>query len=252
MNKTEFLEMQNEMADYVYNYEYFIKCGVIFEAYYNSQFYKYMEEMHYYDIENGLLLTIHEMSLKGSSEEEINAFIDKVKTKFNNEKPLLENKHKKCLEVKTRTDSLSKEQLEEIEKIYLDFVKKNHPIVKLKTTNEEKEIFPVIRMLYYENNINGLKQILEDHKDLFKDVEIPEEEYNRVNGYYYNTRIQINKDRDEKSKKYPYDKSHATEDEISIAREEGDLRTKISKLKEMNQNLRKDCKANFNREITLD
>ena len=83
-------------------------------------------------------------------------------------------------------------------------------------------------------------------------VEIPEEEYNKVNGYYYNTRIQINKDRDEKSKKYPYDKSHATEDEISIAREEGDLRTKISKLKEMNQSLRKDCMANFNREITLD
>ncbi len=252
MNKTEFLEMQKEMADYVYNYEYFIKCGVIYESFYNSQFAKYIDEMHYYDIENGLLLTINEMKLKGSSEEELDAFIEKVKTKFNNEKSFIENKHKKCIEVKTRTESLSKEQLDEIENIYLDFVRKNHPIVKLVTTNEEKEIFPVIRMLYYENNYDGLKRILEDHKDLFKDVEIPESEYNKVNGYFYNTRIQINKDRDQKSKKYPYDKSQVTVDEISIAREEGDLRTKISKLKEINQNLRKDTKNNFNKDITLE
>ena len=82
MNKTEFLEMQQEMADYVYNYEYFIKCGVVFESFYNSQFYKYIQEMHYYDVENGLLLTIQEMKFKGSTEEEINAFIEKVKTKY--------------------------------------------------------------------------------------------------------------------------------------------------------------------------
>ena len=55
-----------------------------------------------------------------------------------------------------------------------------------------------------------------------------------------------------KSKKFPYDKAQATEDEISIAREEGDLRTQISKLKEMNQSLRKDCIKNFDREITLE
>ena len=252
MNKTEFLEMQSEMADYVYNYEYFIKCGVIFEAYYNSRFYDYIIEMHHYDVENGLLLTLQEMKFKGSSEEELNAFIEKVKTKYTNEKPLLENKHKKCLEVRARTESLSQEQIDEIEKIYLNFMKKNHPIVKLKVSDEEKAIFPVLRMLYYENNMEGLKQIIEDHKDIFKDVEIPEEEYNRVSGYFYNTRFQLNKDRDEKSKKYPYDKAHATEDEISIAREEGEIRTKISKLKEINQQLRKDFKNNFNREITLD
>ncbi len=207
--------------------------------------------MHYYDVENGLLMTINEMFLKGSTEDEINAFIEKVKNKFNGEKSFIENKHNKCIEVKVRTSTLTEEQINEIEQIYLDFVRKNHPIVKLKTSVEEKKIFPAIRMLYYENNLEGLKQILEDYKDIFKEVEISEDEYNSVNGYYYNTRIQLNKDRDTKSKKYPYNKSQTTLDEISIAREEGDLRTHISKLKEMNQSLRKDSLKNFNKEITL-
>ena len=36
MNKQEFNEMQDEFANYVYQYENFIKAGIINDAFYNK------------------------------------------------------------------------------------------------------------------------------------------------------------------------------------------------------------------------
>ena len=119
MNKAEFLEMQREFAEYVYRYEYFVKCGAMNDFYYNHYFGRALDEVRFYELENSLLVEVIKRKSNNESQEEINKFIEGFKEKFNNENKIIEEKHQLADQVVDYNEKLSQDDKRQIEEEYL-------------------------------------------------------------------------------------------------------------------------------------
>ncbi|MBR6071330.1 MAG: hypothetical protein IKP77_00680 [Acholeplasmatales bacterium] len=251
MNKSEFLEMQNEFAKYVYRYEYFIKLGVITDSYYHHYFFNELESARYYNLENTLLVELIKMKNDNKTLEEINNYIKGFKDKYANENKTIEEKHKFCEKVVNNCEQLSNDEKAQFEKDYLEYVTNNHPIVKCIVSKEEEALFATLNKLYKENNYDGFKVLLNNNKEIFKPVEIDENEYSRISGYYYDVKKGINNDYANKQNGYPYNKQETMKNDISVARETGEIKVRINTLKSANKQLHKDYVLAFGNDISL-
>ena len=251
MNKQEFNEMQDEFANYVYQYENFIKAGIINDAFYNQYFYNDVLRLHRIEVENNIMISaLKRLEAKVDIEDvkkEITANIEK----YQNEQKVIAEKELKAKAIVNVTKNMSKDDLIKLENDYLAFVKKNHPAVKCKVDSSEQQAFIIIRQMYYENNAGGFYELLDMYKNTFKDVEYDSKEYNSISGYYFEIKANINKDFNAKQKQYPYTKFEVLKDEITIARETGDIRAKINDLKRANEAVSKDFKNAFGFDLTM-
>ena len=66
---------------------------------------------------------------------------------------------------------------------YLDYVKKNHPIVKCLVSPQEEQLFQILSKFYKENNYSAYKEILENNKNVFSEPEYKEEDFNKISAY---------------------------------------------------------------------
>lgn len=251
MNKKEFIEMQNEFAEYIYRYEYFKKAGTIADCYYHHYFSKDLDTVRFYNIENTLLVELIKMKNDNKTEEEINEYIKGFKEKFDNESKVIEEKHKIAEDVYKLCESMTAEEKSQIEKDYLEYVKIGHPIVKCLPSKDEEALFPIMSKLYRENNYNGFKEMMNNNKEIFKPVEIKEEDYPKVSGYYYEIKKGINNDFANTQNAYPYNKQETLKNEISIARETGEIKVRLNNLISVNKQLHKDYVLAFGSDISL-
>lgn len=252
MNKTEFKEMQNEFAGYVYRYEFFLKCGAIDDCYYNHYFGKELLKLRYYNLENTLIAECIKLKSEGKTSEEITKFIDGFRNKFFQENKIIEQKNELADKVYQNTEKLSLEDRRKFEDVYLKYVTIGHPIVKCLPSQEEEKIFPVLNKLYKENDFEEFNKIYNANIELFKDVEINEEDYSKISTYYYETKKGINADYSNKQNVYPYNKSETLKNEISIARELGEIKVRLNNLISVNKQLHKDYFLAFDADITLE
>lgn len=252
MNYNEFLEMKSEFASYIYRYEYFLKCGTINDCYYTNFFSSMVNEIRRVDVENNVMISVIKMKNEGKSDEEIKEYLNKSKEAFKNEKDRMELKNKLAKEVVLNTDKLSNEDKKNFEEIFLDYVRKNHPVVKCLVSDEEEKLFHVLDKLYKENNYTGFKEILDMNKNLFKDAEYKEEDYNKISGYYYDMKKRINQDYMKKQQSYPYNKQETLKNDISVAREMGDLKARLNEFKAANKNIHKDYINIFENDFSID
>lgn len=251
MNKTEFLEMKNEFAEYIYRYEYFLKCGAINDCYYNHFFGKNLDEVRFYDMENKLMAAVIKLKADNKSEEEINKFIEDYKTKFNQENENIANKHKLAETIVAHNEAMPAADKKQFEEDYLKYVKEHHPIVKCFINDNEENLFKVLNELYKQNNYEGFKEVLELNKGSLSNPEYKEEDFSKISAYYYDIKKNINFDFTKKTQNYPYTKNETLKSEISVARENGEIRVRINELMAANKELHKDFKDNLGFDISL-
>ena len=252
MNLQEFLEMKNEFADYIYKYEYFLKCGAINDCYYLHFFGDFLDEIRKVGTENRIMAAAIAMKSEGKPQEEIDKFLADQKELYNTETEKVKNKKVFTEAVIKNNDALPMEDKKQFEIDYLDYVKKNHPIVKCLVSPQEEQLFQILSKFYKENNYSAYKEILENNKNVFSEPEYKEEDFNKISAYYYDIKKNINADFLNKSKMYPYNKQETLKNEISIARENGDLKAKLNEYKGANKNIHKDFFNAFKFEYTLD
>ncbi len=251
MNLNEFLEMKNEFAEYIYRYEYFLKCGTINDCYYTNFFGGILREMRTTDIESKVMTTAIALKTSGKSQEEIDKYLEEQKKAFKDGEEKLALKDKLAKNIVDNNEKLSNEDKKQFEIDYLEYVKTNHPIVKCLISDQEEQLFQLISKMYKENNYSGYKEILSLNKNIFTNPEYKEEDFTKISGYYYDIKKNINADYMKKQNSYPYNKQETLKNEISVAREKGDLTAKLNEFKAANRNIHKDFINAFSTDFSL-
>lgn len=250
MNKQEFLEMKEEFALIIYNYEKFLKDCILLDYRYNDQFFDLLQKIRYYEVENGLMATI----LQGKSKDanfEVDKVLDDFKKGFMQELLNAESKHGVAHEVVSHLNDLTEDENKEFEAFYQKFIALNHPVVKALVTDEEKEIYEKLKIYYYENNYKGFMEAYELNKNVFKEPEYPEDIYSKISQYYYDVRKNIGADFTKRQKSYPFIKMGVFKDDMTVAEEDAQLKTNYNKLLGDNKKLHQDYVRMFNHDISL-
>ncbi|MGM9970721.1 MAG: hypothetical protein ACI35S_10050 [Anaeroplasma sp.] len=248
MNKQEFNELQNEFGQYVYRYEYFIKKGYLLDLRYNYTFYDILYQTHKIEIECGLLQSILKMNEENKSEKEISNFVEKVLNDYKDKENKIVEKYNFSKIVIDNYDKQTQDEKEDFEKYYEDYVINFSPIVKIMVPKTAKPIVDTLKSFYNNNNIDGFKELFELNKEIFRVIDIPEEQYNGISAFYYQNKLNINKDYNQKVSKYPYNKEKVFDNDMSIKAEEGELLIHLSNVKKLCNALHKDYESIYGKD----
>lgn len=238
MNRQEFDELRSEFAEYIYKYEYFLKCGYLNDLYYNKTFNKDLELNALLEFENSVIYTACKEKEANKDFDPKDLFAIAVK----NKSELMESiksKKEKSARIVERVEKMPLAERQQMENEYLNIVKLYHPVIRVFVTEEEKNVYNRIRQFYNENDANGIREIFELNKNLFAPIEYKPEQYTQVSAFFYDNQKRINADYTKKSKEYPFNMGDVLKDEITIARETGEIRTKHTQLLRSNQELKK-------------
>lgn len=252
MNKTEFKELQDQFATLAYTYDRISKDGFIFDAKYTYYYKDLVKKRFKITEENKMLQQIAIMLKNNKTEEEINLFIDEAKKKFADQMFKFDKKLEIISPIIKHLNEMSNEEIEEVEATYRNYAIMYHPAVKMNPSQNELQLFGLIRKLYFENNLSGLQEILNNSKNFLTPIEINEDDYIKYANYFYDTDKTIKTDIKKKTDNYPYTKFEVFDDAIAIAREEGELRASVNKLSEMNQALHKDFVELFKKDVSFE
>lgn len=250
MNKQEFLEMKDEFALIIYNYEKFLKDCVLLDYKYNDHFYEFLQKIRYYEVENGLLASCINGRRQDPNFEVEKVFAD-FKKGYTQELDNMVRKHEIAHVVVQHQGDFTEEENKEFEQMYQKFIAENHPVVKALVTDEEKLAYEKLKAFYYENNYTGFKEAYELNKDVFKEVEYPEDIFAKISQYYYDVRKNIGAEFNKRQKSYPFVKRGVFQDDMTIAEEDANLKTNYNRLLSDNKKLHNDFMNMFGKDITL-
>ncbi len=250
MNRQEFLEMKDEFALIIYNYEKFLKDCILLDYRYNDQFFDLLQKVRYFEVENGLLATCLQ-NRSQNPEFDTTKVLSDFKEGYSKELENALEKHKVAHSVVSHLNDNTPDENKEFEKIYQDFIKENHPVVKALVTDEEKELYEKLKIFYYENNYKGFMEAYELNKDTFKEVEYPEDLFAKISQYYYDIRKNIGADFTKRQKGYPFIKKDVFQDDMTIAEEDANLKTSYNKLLGDNKKLHQDYIKMFGSDLSL-
>lgn len=250
MNREEFNELQSEFAEYIYRYEYFLKTGYLNDFYYNLKFQDDIATNSKIEYENSVMLTAINES-KAKPEFNLNEFLEFVKGNKKDLEANVEDKIKRAKLITGNTDRLSVDEKKDFEKLYLETIKKYHPVVRVFVDENEKKIFETLRSFYNDNNVGGFKEFLDLNKDNFKPIDYAEDTFSKVAGFYYQNQKNINADFTKKSGTYPFNKREVFKDDISISREGGEFKVNYTRLLRDNQNLKLQYKQLFGVDLDI-
>lgn len=251
MNREEFDELRSEFAEYIYRYEYFLKVGFINDAYYTKTFHEELEPNALLEFENSIIFAALKEK-EANKDFDVTGFLNAEKE---NKKVFLNNikeKNKRTIALVEKLDKMTSEEKKNIEIKYLDIVKKYHPVVRVFVSEEEKIIYNKLREFYNNNEMGAFDEILSLNVNVFQPIDYKPEMYNNVSGFFYDNQKRINADYSKKSKEYPFNIGEALKDEITIAREKGDLKAKHTELLRSNQDLKKHYKELFGNDFSLE
>ncbi len=118
MNKQEFLEMKEEFALIIYNYEKFLKDCILLDYRYNDQFFDLLQRVRYYEVENGLLATCLQ-NRSQNPEFDTTKVLSDFKDGYSKELENAVQKHKVAHSVVSHLNDNTLEENKEFEKIIL-------------------------------------------------------------------------------------------------------------------------------------
>ncbi len=250
MNREEFKELKDEFALIIYNYEKFIKDCILLDYKYNTRFYDLLTKVRFYEVENTLLARCIQAHVE-NRDPDIEKIIDDFHKGFKQEMDNSVVKHKIAKTVTEHNAKLNPDEVQAFEKDYVGFIKEHHPVVHALATKEEQEAYEKLKVYYYENNIDGFKKAFEEATPVFKNTEYPEDVFTKISEYYYDIRKRIGQDFTKKQTLYPFVKKEVFADDMSEAREEGELKAQLSKLMADNKKLHADIQKAINYDIKL-
>lgn len=249
MNKKEFGEIQEQMIQTLIVYERFCKKANLLKARYNGIFGKYTENELKLKLENELIVNVVKMLNDKKSLNEVEEIIKKGKAIYAKAVVDMANEFEHdALVVKSFDND---EKVDATEKVFEQYLRANHPAIKMAVSNNEAQLYNALRSLYCENNVSGFTSVLEMNNNLLSNVEYTEDKYVEYYKYYMNTARQIQMDIEKRLKSFPFVKESVFADNISIAAEEADIRVRINSLNGVNKALHADLISVYGEDINL-
>ena len=190
-------------------------------------------------------------SKEANKDFDLNKYLDNAKNELAHLNVRIQTKIEKAEKITEEVDKLSVDERKAIEEEYLKIIKLYHPVIRVFVSDEEKAAFGKMRDFYNDNNVLGIREIFELNKDAFKPIEYKPEHYTQVSGFFYENQKRINADYTKKVKEYPFNIGETLKDEITMARETGELRSKHTQLLRANQELKTAYKKIFNADFEL-
>lgn len=252
MNKQEFLELQNEFALDVFNFEQFLKTEFLTDARYNVLFFDELLANRKLDVENKLLFDTIKMK-ENNDASAIAEYISKAKAEFTKERDVAYRKHLNSKVIIEKIDAIPLEKKQEFDDYFKEFVLENNPVVRFNKSKEASAAYELLTRLFRECNIDGFKEVYNSNNKAFLvDKEVPENRYVEFSRLYYETRKKFNSALNQADSHYPFNKIPAVKDEEGIKKEKADLLEKNKSLKDINDNLHKDYLKTFGNDLNID
>ncbi|MBQ9449275.1 MAG: hypothetical protein IJU60_05320 [Acholeplasmatales bacterium] len=250
MNKEEFLELQREFAQDVYNFEFFLKRELYADFSYNNVFFDELMTNRKLDLENKMLFDA--IKMHNESNLDVSKFIDKTRQDYANECDVSFRKHANVKALLEKNKELKEEDLKAFEEYFHEFVLENNPIVRLNQNKETQSVYEMLTRLYRENNIENFKALYNTNSEVFLiDKEVDPSRYVEFSRVYYNTRKKFNSVINQAPTRYPFNKEATLKDANSIEKERKLLKEKEKSLLEANESLHKDFYKVFGKDILI-
>lgn len=250
MNKEEFLELQREFAQDVYNFEFFLKRELYADFSYNNVFFDELMTNRKLDLENKMLFDA--IKMHNESNLDVSKFIDKTRQDYANECDVSFRKHANVKALLEKNKELKEEDLKAFEEYFHEFVLENNPIVRLNQNKETQSVYEMLTRLYRENNIENFKALYNTNSEVFLiDKEVDPSRYVEFSRVYYNTRKKFNSVINQAPTRYPFNKEATLKDANSIEKEKKLLKEKEKSLLEANESLHKDFYKVFGKDILI-
>ena len=245
MNKEEYIEMRQEFASLIYDFENFMKNGFLADCKYNVAYYDTLREIR--KTEMTVAVIAHAMKDKENNVPitEILKKIENAKKDYDVEQLQTENKHKYCTQLIQILSKFDKSAYEASEKHMRDFLIKYHPVVCLNTKKEARDTYEMLKRFYFECNFVGFQEYLDKNITMFEVPEITEDRYVEASQVYFRFRQTITDSLMKSQDKYPYNKIKLFNDDITIQAEKDELEIKAKKLKQGLAAAQKDFKESF-------
>lgn len=249
MNSLEFKELQNEMGNVLYKYESFLKKSHVLDCKIINEFYEQIRESIRLKNENIIITNVCKMLNDNKTLEEVDSYINENKNKHEISMTNLEKKKEYS---KVLMEALKDEEVNnELESRFKEFVKENHPAVKILITKAERMTYDQLRKLYLDNNLSGFEAFLDLQSSFIRPCALEEKDYNNANGYYYQTRNNIFMEMEKKKKEYPLVLENVFENEMTIESHRANYIIENNKLKAQNKALHQDLINLYGEDIKL-
>ena len=240
MDNKDFLTVQNEVIEKVFELENIKRREYLAQFKYISLFHDYIIEQATLQYENRIMLEaikskadnveFNVVEKKKELEDKINGF------EANN------NLGKQVLEV---YDKYSLEDINSLDELYKEFISKYHPAINVKSSNEQVQLYQALTSVYLIGEVNEFKSMYETAIVNLKELVIEDDEDKIIETYKLtleNIKPLINK----RKESLPFIYEDLVNDESKITSEISKFRESIYQLKEMNKKLRMDYEVNFN------
>lgn len=249
MNSLEFKELQNEVGDLLYKYESFLKKSHITDCRIINEYSDLILESLCLRNENSLLAHVCQMLNDKKSLDEVDAYIKEAKDKHQTN---LINFNKKKEYSKKLVETLKDtEATKELEERFKEFVKENHPAVKIFITKVERMTYDQIRKCYLDNNLLEYESFLKLQESFIRPCVLTEKDYNNANQYYYQIRNNIVAEMTKKKNEYPLILENIFENDMTIASHKANYIIENNRFKADNKSLHQNVINIYGEDITL-
>lgn len=251
MTREDFLQLKQELTNIVVQYEYAQKKSYFFQQSYYIEFSEELEQELCLQLENEAILQAIQMFSDGKDKKEIFSFLEKKKEMIKEQYNHLKRRIKEATEMAQRCSHYTPTDMMQLDEEFMDYCINNHPVIKAHSTEMEKNLYNILSTSYRMGNLTGFRMILKENKDVFTLVNVEEEQYDSIAGFYTQSIQNLTLLLHKMNTSFPLTKEREVTEENAATAEHGKLREKMYALREINKNLHKDLVYNFDEDMDL-
>ena len=228
MNLDEFNLKKETLIEYIIHFEQLQRKVNLLKTSYILEFHKELEEDIKLNIENDALLQAIAMKTGGKKDEDIHGFLEQKKTKFYDQQRIFYQQYNSAKSIEKQCSKYTPKDMEVLDDTFKAYCTKYHPLVHIKATENERNLYPLIITVYRMGNLQGFNSLLKENaNEYLKSIQ--------------DLREMISKLKQE----FPLNKEEMFYKEDALIREQMELREKIYQLRDMNKALHKDFLLQF-------
>ncbi|MDE7100394.1 MAG: hypothetical protein K2O05_00900, partial [Anaeroplasmataceae bacterium] len=215
---------------------------------YMVEFAKLLEEKLYLEYENKYMV---EAISKKDEIDSIETLLEENKKSF---ETILNSFHKEieaAKDLERRCRNYDIKDMENLDQEFMDFCIQHHPVLKGRSSMNERSAFSSLCMVYRMGNIAGFRNLLNETKELFTLTTINEEEYEPVAKLYQDSYRNLTSLMAKQKSEFPLNRENLFQSSEEITKEYGLLRQSNYDLRQMNKAIHKDFTSHFNIDFTL-
>lgn len=247
MNLKEFKSLKENTTTYLINYEHFLKRSNLLDLKYYHYFGKTISKILYLRNDTDLMFGIANL-YKDEKVAELDNLLSEQRKKYNAESIELNKKILKADQI--FNSNISEEDIKKLDESFDEVIEKYHPALTMSVNQNERQSYEMLKNLFYDNNVLGYFAYYDLCINNFKEV-TDDVDYDKVGAFYQKIIYDIRAYVVEHQTKYPFNYKDLFDDEILIAKHQGELDVEYTRLLEENKALHTDITNLLKKDIKL-